>query len=70
MLHYLKCWLGSCKVLMVVEYERYFRMKGRASSVSLRVNTLGYEAFTNSGAIQCYPFYTVEWPKAEKKTNV
>ena len=55
---------------MVVEYERYFRMKGRASSVSLRVNTLGYEAFTNSGAIQCYPFYTVEWPKAEKKTNV
>ena len=44
-------------------------MKRRASSVFLSVNTLGYVAFTNSGAIQCYPFYTVQWPKREK-TNV
>ena len=55
---------------MEVEYERYSRMKRRASSVSLLVNTPGYEAFTNSGAMQCYPFYTVQWTKTEKKTNV
>jgi hypothetical protein len=45
-------------------------MKRRAYSVSMRVNTLGYEAFTISGAIHCYPFCTVQWPKTEKKTNV
>jgi hypothetical protein len=36
-------------------------MKIRASSVSLRVNKLGYEAFTFSEAIPYYPFFTVQW---------
>jgi hypothetical protein len=45
-------------------------MKRRAYSVSMRVNTLGYDAFSNSGAIQCLSFLHSTVAEDRKKTNV